>query len=74
MVKINKRVRRPQPLPDLVPADQFSWTIQQHRQHLKRLIVEPGSHSRLAQFSSAEIRFENPKAHNPGPTHRRRHD
>jgi len=74
MVKINKGVARPQPLPDLVPSEQFSGTIQQHCQHLKRLIVELDSHSRLAQFSRAKIRFENPEAHHRKSSRGRKHE
>ena len=62
MVEINERVGRPQLLLQLLARDHFPCAVQQQRQDLERLPLEPKFEATLAQFASLAIEFKDSEA------------
>src|SRR5215472_3209565 len=55
MIKINKRIFRPELGADLFACDQLSWLLQQHRQDLKWLVLQLDANAPLAQLTGIQI-------------------
>src|SRR6266849_888652 len=62
VIEINERVVRPEHLAEFIARDHVSGMFQQHRQNLKRLILQPDSSAVLEEFSCAEINGNRPEA------------
>ncbi len=62
MIEINERVVRPELLAEFIACDHVAGMFQQHRQNLKRLVLQPDSPAVLEKFSCAEINFKRPEA------------
>src|SRR5713101_6665855 len=58
VVKIDKRVGRPEFLLKFLASDQFTGTFEQHSQHLKWLALQNESVSVVAQFGGSQIELE----------------
>jgi hypothetical protein len=65
MFKVNKSVAGPKPAAQLLPRDDLTRPLEQHRKNLERLFLEPNPRATLAQFSGAEVSLENPEANEP---------
>jgi hypothetical protein len=61
-VEIDKCVRRPEPLLDLLPRDDFAGAFQQHGKNLKGLFLKFDLESLFPQFASLKIDLEDSKA------------
>ena len=62
MLEVDERAVGPQPAPELVAGQHFSRPLEQHRQQLERLVLQPEAHAVLPQLSRAEIELESPES------------
>jgi hypothetical protein len=58
MVKIDKRIGRPEFLPQVFPGHNFARPFQQNDENLERLILQTHPNSRLAKLARAGIGFK----------------
>jgi hypothetical protein len=61
VVEVNERIGGPKLLLQLFARDDFAGTLQQQRQHLKRLPLQTQLHAVLAQLARAQIELEHTK-------------
>jgi hypothetical protein len=54
LVKITKILVRPDPVPQLLPGDDFSGPLQQYLQQFHGLLLDPDFHTRFAYFVRSE--------------------
>jgi hypothetical protein len=62
MFEIDESVAGPKPAAQLLPRDDLTRALEQDGQNLKGLLLQPNSRAALAQFSGAQVSFENPEA------------
>ena len=62
VIEIYEGIRGPQSALELVAGHQLAWPGQQHREHLKRLLLKPDPRTALLQFASPKIGLEDPEA------------
>ena len=62
VVEIDECIRRPKLLLQLFSRDYFARALQQQGEYLKGLTLQAQLHSILAEFTGAEVKFENAKA------------
>jgi hypothetical protein len=74
VVIIDKGVVGPQLSPDFFSRDHLSRTTEKNGEDLKRLIMQFDSGARLAQFSRAQVQFEDAEADNAIRRRGRRHE
>ena len=58
VIEVHERVGAPQPGPKLLACDDLARPLNQHRQDLKRLFLQPYPHAALPQLSRAKLDFE----------------
>src|SRR6516165_1978815 len=61
-VKIYESVGRPQLSPKFLTRDYFAWPFQQHRQNLKRLILNVDQNTAAIELASCQVGLEESKA------------
>jgi len=61
--EIDKRVRRPKPLAQVFAGHDFTGTLHERGEHLKRLLPEGDRHSPLQQPATFQIDFKCSEAH-----------
>src|SRR5579863_751700 len=64
VVKLHKRVARPQFLADFLPGYELIRTLQQQRQNLERLLLQTNPNPGLGKLALMEIRFEGSETNN----------
>lgn len=62
MLKIDKNIRRPEPLPKLFPRNHLAKPIEQQAKQLERLLRQPNSDAVLAKLPSFHVEFEKAEA------------
>ena len=67
MLEVDKRICRPQALPQLFARDHLSRTLQQRGQDLKRFVLQLETVPLPPKFSAAQISFVLCKTNNAGP-------
>jgi len=65
VVKFDKGVGGPQTLPNFFPGYQLTRTLQQHLEHLERLVLKLDAKTSLGQNSLVEIRLEQAETYGP---------
>ena len=58
VIEIHERIRGPQSAPELLAGHQLAWSGQQHRKHLKWLLLQPDPRAALRQFAGPKIGLE----------------
>jgi hypothetical protein len=66
VIEIDKGVGRPDFFPQLVAGDDLAGILQQRREDLKGLFLEPDASAVFAQLSGSQVNFKNAKAQKPG--------
>jgi hypothetical protein len=61
MVEVHDRLR-PDPCAQFLPADQFSWPLQQHRQQLEGLLLQGEAFAVFRELPKSSIGFKNSEA------------
>ena len=61
VIEVDERIRGPQSAPELVAGHQLARPGQQHREHLKRLLLKPDPRTALPQLASPKIGLEDPE-------------
>jgi hypothetical protein len=62
VIKIHKGIVRPESMPKLIPADDFSVVLQQKHKNLKRLLLELDSAALFAEFSCLRVYLKDAEA------------
>src|SRR6266516_5224832 len=65
VVKIHDRAG-PESAAQFLPGHQFSRFLEQHCQHLERLLLQPDAQAMFRQLAGSKIDFEDPKLQTPG--------
>ena len=63
VLKLDKRISRPQLGPQLFACDHGTGASQQHLQNLKRLLLHLDSDARLMELPCSQVRLEQAEAH-----------
>ena len=62
--EINEGSVRPEAFLQILAGNDVAWTLQQHQQNLKRLLLKPQPNPALAQLARASVELENAEAKN----------
>jgi hypothetical protein len=62
VIEIYEGIRGPQSALEFIAGHQLAWPGQQHREHLKRLLLKPDPRTALPQFASPKIGLEDSEA------------
>lgn len=67
-IEVHKGMRWPKLLAEFFSRDELAWTLQQEYEDFEWLLLKLDPKSVLAQFTGAQISFENPKPQSPRRT------
>jgi hypothetical protein len=65
VAEIHEGVRGPQPLLKVFASDDLAGVLEQHRQDLEGLLLQPDLQAALAQFASTKVHFEHSETEPP---------
>src|SRR5882762_7056569 len=63
MIKINKRIAQPEPIPQLLARNHIARLFQENGENLERLLGHLESQAVLANFAGSQVNFKCAKAH-----------
>ena len=48
MIEVDKGLSAPEPIAQILPANDLAWVVKEHRQNLKCLLRQPNLHTSFA--------------------------